>query len=47
VGKGPAITAPVAVIWDPMSTRVLVLDTNLRAVLAVDPVSGDRVILAR
>lgn len=47
VGKGPGMLAPSAVVWDPTSTRALVLDTELRAVLAVDPVTGERVILAR
>ena len=47
VGKGPPMTAPTAVVWDPISTRVLVLDAQLRALLAIDPATGERVILAR
>ena len=43
-GAGPPLLSPVAVAYD---GRLLVLDAGLSALLAVDPETGERVILSK
>jgi len=45
-GRGPAFFAPSEIAVEPTGTLV-VADTRLRAVVRVDPISGDRAIIAR
>jgi len=39
--------SPRAVAYDSVEDRVLIADSNLNAVLAIDPSSGERVILSK
>lgn len=45
-GQGPQFAAPSAMVHDPGADRVYVADAVLRAVLEVDPHTGDRQILS-
>ena len=46
VGNGPAFVAPLGVGLDASSGRVIVLDSGLVSMVAVDPATGDRAIVA-
>ena len=46
IGRGPAFFAPIEIAVEPTGTLV-VADTELGAVVRVDPLSGDRAIISR
>ncbi len=46
-GVGTALQNPVSVALDPVSGTLYVVDNALFAVIAIEPVSGDRVIVSR
>ena len=47
IGRGPPLLLPKGSAYDPNYDRILVLDAGLHAILAVDPQTGDRVIMSR
>lgn len=46
-GLGPELQGPVSVAFDPATGTLFVVDSALAAVVAIEPVSGDRVIVSR
>ena len=46
IGSGPAMSFPVAIAFDSLNNSILLADTNLGTVFAVDPNNGNRTIVS-